>query len=118
MAGTIGAIFNSSLQLGSAVGIAVVTSIQTSIQQKTVNGEFKFTGRADALWFIVSVVAAEVVAMLFFFDTKVRRNWTIEQEHAQEATGAAAGATSTAPEKVAEPQAAEAGPSKDAEDKV
>ena len=116
MAGTVGAIFNSSLQLGSAVGIAVVTSIQTSIQQKTVGGEFKFTGRADALWFIVAVVAVEVVAMIFFFDTKVRRNWTVEQERADESSKAG-GPISDVPEKAVEPKAAAASAA-DAVDRV
>ena len=109
MAGTVGAIFNSSLQLGSAVGIAIVTSIQTSIQQKSADGEFKFTGRADALWFIVAVVALEVVAMIFFFDTGARRNWTVDQEKTAEVEKS---------RKVESRSQTIIGPSKDAEDRV
>ena len=35
MAGTVGAVFNAALQVGSAVGIAAITSIQTNIDAQT-----------------------------------------------------------------------------------
>jgi hypothetical protein len=78
-AGTVGAIFNSALQLGSAVGIAVVTSIQTSIDGggvhtasallPTTKAEWTdaYRGRAAAYWFVFTVVVLETLAVLVFF---------------------------------------------------
>ncbi|KAJ3836124.1 major facilitator superfamily-domain-containing protein [Lentinula raphanica] len=55
-AGVIAAMFNSALQLGCAAGIAITTSIQTSIGVE--NGDpNSFSGRADGFWFLVAVTA-------------------------------------------------------------
>lgn len=64
-AGVVAAIFNSSLQLGCAAGIAIVTSIQTSIQA-THGGPTSFVGRADGFWFLFAAVCALTVALLVF----------------------------------------------------
>ena len=45
MAGTVGAIFNGALQLGSAVGIAAVSSIETSVEERS-GDEAGYAGRA------------------------------------------------------------------------
>ncbi|KAJ3993679.1 major facilitator superfamily domain-containing protein, partial [Lentinula boryana] len=55
-AGVIGAMFNSALQLGCAAGIAITTSIQTSIQQQG-DSVTSYKGRADGFWFLVAVTA-------------------------------------------------------------
>jgi hypothetical protein len=78
-AGTVGAIFNSALQLGSSVGIAAVTSIQTSIDGgevqaasvplPTTKAEWTdaYRGRAAAYWFVFAAVVLETLAVLVFF---------------------------------------------------
>jgi len=76
-AGTIGAILNCALQLGSAVGIAVITSIQTSVDgadaaaapRPTTEAEwiYAFRGRAAGYWFIFTVAILEVLSVLVFF---------------------------------------------------
>lgn len=72
MAGTVGAIFNSALQLGSAVGIAIITSIQTSVQDKDApDGALKYKGRAAAFWFLLAVVCVELIALVVFYDPKI-----------------------------------------------
>ena len=81
-AGTIGAIFNSALQLGSSVGIAVVTSMQTSIDGGEVHAALAlppttktewtdaYRGRAAAYWFIFAAVVLETLAVLIFFRSR------------------------------------------------
>lgn len=64
-AGVVAAIFNSSLQVGCAAGIAIVTSIQTSIQV-THGGPLSFVGRADGFWFLFAALCALTVALLVF----------------------------------------------------
>ncbi|CAE6414164.1 unnamed protein product [Rhizoctonia solani] len=55
-AGTVGAVFNSALQLGGAIGTSATTFIQASIDERVVkNGTFDgthFQGRAASLWFL------------------------------------------------------------------
>ena len=78
-AGTVGAIFNSALQLGSAIGLAAITSIQTSIDGDGVHAvsaplpttqtewRHAYRGRAAAYWFVFAVVVLETLAVLLFF---------------------------------------------------
>ncbi|KAH8829785.1 MFS general substrate transporter [Flagelloscypha sp. PMI_526] len=47
IAGTVGAMYNGALQLGSAVGSAAVTSIQLSVQQKS--GSASFEGKESGV---------------------------------------------------------------------
>lgn len=68
MAGTVGAIFNGALQLGSAVGIAAISSIETSVE-RTHGGSESYSGRAAAWWFLVGVVAVEAIAVAMFYRT-------------------------------------------------
>lgn len=67
IAGTVGAMFNSALQLGSSVGTAIVTSIETSIEMKSPNGRAEFYGRAAAFWFLLAIVSVEALAVLVFY---------------------------------------------------
>ncbi|GJE88722.1 MFS general substrate transporter [Phanerochaete sordida] len=68
VAGTVGALFNGALQLGSAVGVAAVTSIETSVERA--HGGFTgYAGRAAAWWFLVGIVALEAVAVAVFYRT-------------------------------------------------
>lgn len=66
MTGTVGAIFNGALQLGSAVGIAAVSSIETSVEA-THGGPTEYHGRAAAFWFLLGIVCAEALAILIFY---------------------------------------------------
>ena len=68
MAGVVGAIYNSALQLGSAVGISAVTSISTNIQKKAgPDGFSDFKGRAAAFWFVLAVVGTSIISVLVFY---------------------------------------------------
>jgi len=100
MAGTVGAIFNSALQLGSAVGIAVITSIQTSIDDDgshtassrlpTTKAEWTFAhrGRTAAYWFVFAVVVLETLAVLGFFRSHaIPSDKQREEEHGRERKG-------------------------------
>ncbi|KAF8636098.1 hypothetical protein AX17_003803 [Amanita inopinata Kibby_2008] len=65
MAGIVGAIFNCALQLGSAAGIAIITSIQTSVE-KTHGGPADYRGRAAGFWFLFAFVCFGMLAVLVF----------------------------------------------------
>lgn len=66
MAGTVGAIFNGALQLGGALGMAAMTSIETSVER--VNGGFYgYSGRAAAFWFLFAILAIQALAVLIFY---------------------------------------------------
>ncbi|KAI0739621.1 MFS general substrate transporter [Daedaleopsis nitida] len=66
MAGTVGAIFNGALQLGSAIGISAVGSIESSVEA-THGGADSYAGRAAAYWFLLAIVGAEFIGMLVFY---------------------------------------------------
>jgi hypothetical protein len=73
MAGTVGAIFNGALQVGSAVGLAIGTSIQISIDAKTGESEDikqTFKGRAASFWFVLAVVGVEIIAVAALYRAK------------------------------------------------
>ncbi len=80
MAGTVGAIFNGALQLGSAVGLAVVTSIQTSVETKH-GGPTSYSGRAAVFWFVLVVVCAEAISLLVFYRVEAEPNG-LSKDHA------------------------------------
>ncbi|KAH9942633.1 MFS general substrate transporter [Amylocystis lapponica] len=65
MAGTVGAIFNGALQLGSAVGIAAVGSITSSVQEKV--GTDTYAGQRASFWFLLGIVGLELLAVLVFY---------------------------------------------------
>lgn len=68
MAGTVGAMFNGALQLGSAIGLAVATSIETSVEAK--NGGFsEYHGRSAVFWFLVGVIFVQAIAVIVFYRT-------------------------------------------------
>lgn len=67
--GTIGALFNGALQLGSALGVAAITSIESSVEARSPKGAEGFEGRQAAFWFLLAVVVVEVVAVAVFYRT-------------------------------------------------
>lgn len=70
MAGTIGAIFTCALQLGSATGIAIITSIQTSIEASD-GSMTTYRGRAAGFWFLFAFIAFSTLAVLIFMRNTV-----------------------------------------------
>lgn len=60
------ALFVSVLQTGAAAGIAIVTSIQTSVEKHTVAGPMGFEGRAAGLWFLVAFDGVMGLLLLVF----------------------------------------------------
>ena len=78
MAGTVGAIFNGALQLGSAIGISAIGSIQSGVAQ-THGDSDSYAGRAAAYWFLFAVVAAEFVAMAVFYRVRTE-DTTLQSE--------------------------------------
>ncbi|KAG1894045.1 uncharacterized protein F5891DRAFT_1063650, partial [Suillus fuscotomentosus] len=56
MAGTVGAIFNGALQFGSAIGLAVASSIETSVEAIH-GGSHEYKGRAAVFWFLLTVAS-------------------------------------------------------------
>ncbi|KAG8215712.1 major facilitator superfamily-domain-containing protein [Butyriboletus roseoflavus] len=66
MAGTVGAISNGALQLGSAVGLAAFTAIETSVEIAH-GGPQKYHGRAAAFWFLLGIVLIEILSVSYFY---------------------------------------------------
>jgi nitrate/nitrite transporter NarK len=74
-AGTVGALFNAALQLGSAVGLAAATSIEASIEARAPEGFAGFGGRRAVFWFIVGIAALETAAVTVFYRTDRARDF-------------------------------------------
>jgi hypothetical protein len=66
-AGTVGAVFNAALQLGSAIGTSATTSIQASVDARSAGEDAGFKGRSAALWFLVAWVGLEIIGVAVFF---------------------------------------------------
>jgi len=64
-AATVGAIFNAALQLGAAVGSAIIASIQASVSKD--KPADSYDGRAAGFWFLLAVVALMTVCVLIFY---------------------------------------------------
>ncbi|TDL21965.1 MFS general substrate transporter [Rickenella mellea] len=63
----VGAIWNSSLQVGYAAGAAIITSIQTSVQARPgKGGPDGFEGRAAAFWFLCAMVGVQMLGVVVF----------------------------------------------------
>jgi len=69
VSGIVSAVFMVSLQTGAATGVALVTSIQTSVQIEH-GGPNGFQGRAAGIWFLVAVIGTiALCAMVFIKDS-------------------------------------------------
>ncbi|KAG2342562.1 MFS general substrate transporter [Suillus weaverae] len=73
MAGTVGAIFNCGLQLGSAVGLAAVSSIQASVQNRN-GGPSNYEGQSAGFWFMLACISIAALAVLVFYHTNTAQN--------------------------------------------
>ncbi|KAG2068126.1 MFS general substrate transporter [Suillus decipiens] len=67
MAGTVGAVFNGALQFGSAIGLAGVSSIETSVEAIH-GGSHEYRGRAAAFWFLFTIVSIQFISVSIFYD--------------------------------------------------
>ncbi|KAF8323832.1 MFS general substrate transporter [Clavulina sp. PMI_390] len=74
IAGVVGAVFNSVFQLGSALGIPIISTItQTINKQKIEKGEDPgYQGLADGWWFMVALVALSFIGTVFFYKVEDR----------------------------------------------
>ncbi|KAG6905574.1 hypothetical protein DXG01_001913 [Tephrocybe rancida] len=70
MAGVVGSIFNCFLQLGCAAGTAIITSIQTSVDESH-GGPTVWNGRAAGLWFLFALLAIETLCIMVFMHNTV-----------------------------------------------
>ncbi|KIM21443.1 hypothetical protein M408DRAFT_333459 [Serendipita vermifera MAFF 305830] len=99
VAGTVGAVFNCALQLGSAVGLAAVSSITTSVDSKTPplnppltefphrldeitkdTWKAAFQGRAASFWFLLGVLSVLLVCVIVFFKVDIPEHHEEEEE--------------------------------------
>ncbi|KAJ7179684.1 MFS general substrate transporter [Mycena filopes] len=69
-AGVVGALFNCALQLGCAAGTAIITSLQTSVQQ-THGGPTGYDGRKAGFWFLFALLALLTAAQVVFMKNTV-----------------------------------------------
>ncbi|KIJ27115.1 hypothetical protein M422DRAFT_236214 [Sphaerobolus stellatus SS14] len=65
ISGIVSAVFVCALQTGGATGLAIVTSIQTSVQIHH-GGPTAFAGRAAGLWFLVAILGTTMVLFVIF----------------------------------------------------
>ena len=72
MAGTVGAILNSSLQLGSALGTAIATTIQQGVEAKQKGTDFRsrYAGCAAAFTFYAVLTVVAAIMTLIFYKPK------------------------------------------------
>jgi hypothetical protein len=70
MAGIVGAIFNCALQLGAAVGISAVTSIEYSIERESEGGYSGFDGRRAGYWYMFALAGALFIVIAVFYREK------------------------------------------------
>ncbi|KAF8067698.1 major facilitator superfamily domain-containing protein [Lyophyllum atratum] len=69
-AGVVGSIFNCFLQLGCAAGTAIITSIQTSVDDSH-GGPTVWNGRAAGLWFLFALLTIETACIVIFMHNTV-----------------------------------------------
>ncbi|KAG1895776.1 major facilitator superfamily domain-containing protein [Suillus fuscotomentosus] len=78
MAGTVGVIFNGALEFGSAIGLAGVSSIETSVEAIH-GGSHEYQGRAAVFWFLLAVVSILFISVSIFYDRST--DHTPQPEH-------------------------------------
>ncbi|KAF9221117.1 MFS general substrate transporter [Gyrodon lividus] len=66
MVGTVGAILNAASECGSAIGLAAVSSIETSVEAIH-GGPDEYYGRSTAFWFLLGIVVLEFISISCFY---------------------------------------------------
>ncbi|KAG1855777.1 hypothetical protein C8R48DRAFT_776148 [Suillus tomentosus] len=74
VAGIVWAMFNCGLQLGSAVGLAAVRSIQASVQTGN-GGPSNYEGQSAGFWFILACISVAVLAVWVFYHADTARDY-------------------------------------------
>ncbi|KAJ8495123.1 hypothetical protein ONZ45_g13001 [Pleurotus djamor] len=69
-AGTVGAVYNCFLELSCAAGVAIITSIQTSVEVHH-GGPTAYAGRAAGFWFLFAFICAIALGTLVFMKNTV-----------------------------------------------
>lgn len=79
--------FNSALQLGSAVGAALISSIQATIDDSSQTDD-EYKGRAIGFWLLLAFVVADTIAVILLYkpDSKTvgTRPWDKKPETREE----------------------------------
>lgn len=70
ISGVASALFIAAGQTGAGVGLAIVTSIQTSVE-KHHGGPFKFNGRQAGLWFLLAISVVFAIVFAFFMTDSI-----------------------------------------------
>jgi hypothetical protein len=65
--GIVGAILNSALQLGSAIGSAATTAIQANVNNRQPDPVKSFKGHAAVFWFLLGLIVVEMIGFWVFF---------------------------------------------------
>lgn len=66
-AGVVGAIFNSALQIGAALGTSAITSIQNNTNKKERDPGTTFKGTAAGFWFCLAAIGLIIIGVVVFF---------------------------------------------------
>ena len=72
MAGTVGAIFNAALNMGSAIGIAAVDSVETSVDKQNpgATGALAYKGCTGGFYLLLGIVCLEILSVSVFYRNK------------------------------------------------
>ncbi|GJJ13293.1 hypothetical protein Clacol_007545 [Clathrus columnatus] len=79
ISGIVSALFIGAAQTGAAAGLAIVTSIQTSVEIHH-GGPNRFNGRAAGLWFLLAAISVFGVLTVIFMKDTIRPVETIRLE--------------------------------------
>lgn len=88
MAGTVGAIFNGALEVGSAIGLAAFSSIQSSVEA-TPGSAQEYNGPAAAFWFLVAIALIEILSISYFYHCRTHHGSQskVDSGHDNDAVG-------------------------------
>ena len=72
MAGTVGAIFNAALNMGSAIGIAAADSVEASVNKNYpgATGALAYKGCTDGYYLLLGIVCLEFLSVAIFYRNK------------------------------------------------
>lgn len=88
----VGAVFNSAFQLGNALELAIVTSIQTSIAKKYSDPE-DYAPTAAGFWFLVALIAVMGISVAIFMKPIKKNDMSTDAESGDSSTTTSTGTT-------------------------